>query len=74
MKSINLRTLFEFGPASLRPDGCGGIIEGTIPWHEIDWYAAQLLAEGADVIVESPPELIAAIRHHIQVVAELYQC
>ncbi len=74
MKSVNLRALFEFGPVSLRPDERGGVIDGTIPRHELDWYAAQLLAEGADVVVESPPELIAAIRHHIQVVAELYQC
>lgn len=72
MKSATLRALFEFGPASLRQAGSGGIIEGTIPRHEIDWYAAQLLAEGADVVVESPPELIVAIRQHIELVASLY--
>jgi predicted DNA-binding transcriptional regulator YafY len=72
MKSVNLRAVCAFGQASLRPDGHGGVIDGAIPRHEIDWYAAQLLAEGADVIVESPPELIAAIRRHVHTVAELY--
>lgn len=72
MKSANLRALFGFGSASLRPVGHGGIIDGAIPRHEIDWYAAQLLAEGGDVIVELPPELIAAMRRHVHTVAELY--
>ncbi len=73
MKSANLRALFWFGQAALRPEGRGGVIEGTIPPHEVDWYAAQLLAEGAEVVVQSPPELVAAIQRHLEVVAALYR-
>lgn len=51
----------------------GGTIEGRIPQSEIDWYATQLLALGADAIVESPPELIAAIDQHIRAIAALYR-
>ncbi len=73
MKSAHLHALFGFGSASIRPAGPGGIIDGAIPRHEIAWYAAQLLAEGGDVIVASPPELIAAIRQHLRAVAAFYQ-
>jgi len=62
----------QFG--QLRVDGQGGgVIEGSIPHSEIDWYATQLLALGADAVVESPPELIAAIDHHLHAIAALYQ-
>ncbi len=46
MKSATLRALFACGQARMRPDEGGGVIEGTIPPHEVDWYAARLLAEG----------------------------
>jgi predicted DNA-binding transcriptional regulator YafY len=43
------------------------------PRHELDWYAPRLLTEGADVVVQSPPELVAAMHRHMEVVAALYQ-
>ena len=70
MKSYDLQTLF--GP--IAPDRCGGgLIEGTIPRSEIDWYAARLLPVGPDLIVESPAELIAALRRKAREVAALYR-
>jgi hypothetical protein len=49
------------------------VIEATIPPSEIDWYAAQLLPVGPDVVVESPPEFSAAIRAQIDLSAALYR-
>ncbi len=58
----------------LRADAQGsGVIEGTIPRSEIDWYATQLLALGVEAVVEAPPELIAALDQHLQAIAALYQ-
>ena len=58
----------------LRPAGeHGGVIEGAIPRSEIDWYATRLLSAGTDVLVESPPELIAALRHQARALAALYE-
>jgi predicted DNA-binding transcriptional regulator YafY len=57
----------------ITPDGHGGgIVEGTIPRSEIDWFAGQFLAAGIDVVVESPPELIAAMRAQVAAIAALY--
>jgi predicted DNA-binding transcriptional regulator YafY len=68
--SYDLRALF----GAIQPDGQGGgIIEGTIPHSEVEWFASKLLPVGPDVIVESPPELIAAIRAQAVAVAALYQ-
>ena len=68
-RSLSLRALF----GQVDPDGQGGgTIEGTIPVSEIEWYATQLLPVGADALVQSPPELIAAIRRHVLVVANMY--
>jgi predicted DNA-binding transcriptional regulator YafY len=70
MTSYDLQALF----GSIRPDGRGGgVIEGTVPPSELDWYAAQLLPVGPDVVVESPPELIAAIRAQIALISALYR-
>jgi len=70
MLSYDLRALF----GTVRPDGRGGgVIQGTIPRSEVAWYAGQLLAAGPDVVVESPPELIAAICTHVDAVAALYR-
>ena len=56
------------------PDGRGGgVIEGTVPRSEVDWYAAQLLSVGPDIVVESPPELVAAIRAQADAIAALYR-
>ncbi len=73
MRSAQLHALFGFGSAALRPAGPGGIIDGASPRHAIARYAAQLLAEGDEVIAESPPERRAAIPQHLHAVAELYQ-
>ncbi len=70
MKSFDLQTLF----GAIAPDGRGGgLIAGTIPRSEIDWYAARLLPVGADLVVESPPELIAALCRKAREIAALYQ-
>lgn len=69
MRSLALHALF----AQIASDGQGGgTIEGTIPASEIEWYATQLLPVGADALVQSPPELIAAIRRQSLAVADLY--
>ena len=57
---------------TLRPEGDGGVIEGSLPPSEVEYYAALLLREGADVVVESPPELIDALRRQIDALAALY--
>ena len=69
MKSLDLQSLF--GP--IGPDGRGGgVIETTLPASEIDWFAARLLPVGAEVVVESPPELIEAIRRNARELASMY--
>jgi predicted DNA-binding transcriptional regulator YafY len=70
MKSFDLHALF----GQITPDGQGGgVIDATIPESEIDWYAAQLLPLGSDVLITSPPQLIAAMRQKAREIAELYQ-
>jgi predicted DNA-binding transcriptional regulator YafY len=49
-----------------------GIVEADIPRSEVDFYASRLLSVGADVRVESPPELIEALRNKALEVARLY--
>lgn len=68
MESFIFQTLF----ADMQPCTGGGVIEATIPRSEIEWYAAQLLSTGGDIVIESPPELIAAICHQAQEVAARY--
>lgn len=46
----------------IAPDGDGGLLETLIPAAEIDYYARQFLAVGADIVIESPPGLVAALR------------
>jgi predicted DNA-binding transcriptional regulator YafY len=70
MLSYDLRALV----GAIRPDGHGGgVIEGSLPRSEVAWYARQLLAVGPDVVVQSPPELIAAICAQADAVAALYR-
>lgn len=57
MRSFELATLF--GPLAA---GDGGVIETLIPASEVAYYAARLLPLGADLVVEAPPQLIAALR------------
>ena len=69
MRSLTLRALFT----GILPDGqSGGTVEGTIPASEIEWYATQLLPVGVDALVQSPPDLIAAIRHQALAIAGMY--
>ena len=70
MKSFELQRLF--GEMMVADPG-GGVIEGTIPLSEIDFFAARLLVVGTDVVVESPPELVVAIRAKAEALAALYQ-
>ncbi len=73
--SAAARRRFDFGflDAPLRPDEQGGgVIATALPTGEIDYYATRLLPMGATVRVESPPELIAALRERARGVVELY--
>jgi predicted DNA-binding transcriptional regulator YafY len=49
-----------------------GMIEAEIPRSEIDFYASRLLNVGTDVKVESPPELVEAMRNKAREIARLY--
>lgn len=70
MKSFDLQALF--GP--IEPDEHGaGVLTGTIPRSEIGWFASRLLPLGTEVVVHSPPELIAAIREKVEALAGLYR-
>ena len=49
-----------------------GIVEADIPRSEVDFYASRLLSVGAEVRVESPSELVEAMRNKALEVARLY--
>jgi predicted DNA-binding transcriptional regulator YafY len=49
-----------------------GIVEADIPRSEVDFYASRLLSVGTDVRVESPSELVEAMRNKALEVARLY--
>jgi predicted DNA-binding transcriptional regulator YafY len=66
-KSFELASLF-----GRIETGKGGVIDTEISHASIDFYAARLLSAGTDVKVESPPELIRAMREKAQAVARLY--
>jgi predicted DNA-binding transcriptional regulator YafY len=68
-KSFELASLF--GRASSDGHG-GGVVEAEIPLEELDYYASRLLSVGTDVVVESPPELVEAVRNKAREVARLY--
>jgi predicted DNA-binding transcriptional regulator YafY len=67
--SVEINTLF--GEIAIGEDGTG-ILESAIPHADIDYFAQRFLALGTDVVVESPPELIEAIRTRARAVAALY--
>lgn len=69
MKSFDLATLFG---GDLSQDGESGLIDATIPRGEIDYFAARLLPLGPEITVESPPELIAAMRRQAQAILAHY--
>ena len=68
MKSFQLNSLF--GRAQTKPGG--GVVEVEIPHSEIDFYAASLLSVGTEVRVQSPPELVEAIRWKAREIVEIY--
>jgi hypothetical protein len=47
-------------------------VESEIPRSEIGFYASRLLGVGTDVRVESPVELVRAMRERALAVARLY--
>ncbi len=70
MKSFDLQTLF----GKIEPDGHGGgVIDTSIPETEIEWYAAQLLPVGKEIVISSPPQLIEALRRRAYAVLALYE-
>jgi predicted DNA-binding transcriptional regulator YafY len=68
-KSFELTSLFGRIEAG---KGRRGVLETEIPHARINFYAARLLSVGTDIRVESPPELIEAMREKAQAVADLY--
>jgi predicted DNA-binding transcriptional regulator YafY len=68
-RSFDLAVLFRGIAVGERGEGS---IEGEIPASEIEFYARRLLALGTDVVVESPSELIEAMRHLARDVLALY--
>jgi hypothetical protein len=56
----------EVGP------GGGAVVESEIPRSEIGFYASRLLGVGTEVRVESPVELVRAMRERALAVACLY--
>ncbi|MDQ3696049.1 MAG: WYL domain-containing protein [Chloroflexota bacterium] len=69
MKNFELGLLF--GRIEADPSGHGAI-DVRIPASSIDYYAVRLLSIGPEVIVESPPELVAALRDQAATIAKLY--
>jgi predicted DNA-binding transcriptional regulator YafY len=61
-----------FGTVEIGEDG-QGVVETTIPASEVDYFAARLLTVGAELTVESPPELIQAIRQKAAALLALYR-
>ena len=67
----NLELISMFG--RIEPDGSGGgTVEAEVPRKELDHYASRILAAGTEVLVESPPELVEAIRDKARQIARLY--
>ena len=52
--------------------GGRAVVEAEIPRSEIDFYASRLLSVGTDIRVESPPELVRAMRARVLEIAHLY--
>jgi predicted DNA-binding transcriptional regulator YafY len=49
-----------------------GVLDTAIPASEVEYYATRLLPLGADVVVLSPPELIAVLRAKASAIMGLY--
>ncbi|MGI8690378.1 MAG: helix-turn-helix transcriptional regulator [Thermomicrobiales bacterium] len=61
----------EFGEIAVTE--VGGVIDTDIPESDIAYFAMRLIPLGAAVVVESPPQLIAALRRLAQEVVILYE-
>jgi predicted DNA-binding transcriptional regulator YafY len=70
MKSLDLASLF--GQVAVDESGAG-LIDASIPESEVDYFARRLLPLGTDVVVESPPQLTAALQRLAEGVASLYR-
>jgi predicted DNA-binding transcriptional regulator YafY len=68
-KSFELVSLF--GPVGVEGEG-RDVVEARIPRSEIEYYASHLLSVGTEVQVESPPELVLAVREKALEIARLY--
>lgn len=60
----------EFGEIAVTD--AGGVIDTFIPASEIDYFATQLLPLGGEIVVTSPPALIAALRRAAHAILSLY--
>jgi predicted DNA-binding transcriptional regulator YafY len=69
MKQFDFSALF--GPSTTETRD--GAIDTIIPEAEIDFFAARLLPLGTDIVVESPPQLIEAMRTKAEEIAALYR-
>lgn len=68
-KNFELASLF----GAIETDESGrGFIDAGIPLSGLDFYASRLLGFGTDVIIESPLELVKAMREKASSVARLY--
>lgn len=65
-KSFELASLFNRIPQD------GGVSEESIPRQELDYYASLLLSVGTEVIVESPPDLVMAVRNKAREIVRQY--
>jgi predicted DNA-binding transcriptional regulator YafY len=72
-KSFKLISLFGRIEADAETDRQrSGMVEAEIPSSEIDFYASRLLSVGTAVKIESPPELVGAIRNKAREIAHHY--
>jgi hypothetical protein len=69
-KSFQLESLF----GRIQTDSSGGcVVEVEIPRSQIDFYAAGLLSVGTEVRVQSPQELVEAIRRKAREIVVTYE-
>jgi predicted DNA-binding transcriptional regulator YafY len=72
-KSFELVSLFGRIEADGQTAGQrGGLVEADIPRSEVSFYASRLLSVGTDARVESPPELVEALRNKALEITRLY--
>lgn len=72
-KSFELAPLLDRVECKQEMDGRNGVIHTSILRSDVDYWAKRLLSLGAEVKVESPPELVEAIRDEAREVTALYR-